>query len=100
MKTVQEIAAEIAQELTEHPDRWTQGTYARDEKGRECSTADGVCWCILGWLSRKVECGGILWESFSSAAGFENTQELLHWNDAPLRTVDEVVDLCQQVASK
>lgn len=101
MKTVQHIAAEIGKELTEHPERWTQDCYARNQKGESCATDSprAVCWCILGELSLRAPESYGLWESFARTSGFKDSNELAEWNDAPGRTVAEVIALCEQVAS-
>lgn len=43
-----------ARELLADPGRWTQGVYARDERGAKMPPEDvrAVCWCALGALLR------------------------------------------------
>lgn len=92
---LKEIAADIAKKLKEHPDTWTNGEFARDEDGFKCATSKGISWCILGHIQMR---NGGIGESFSHAAGLQDTFELAEWNDAPGRTVAEVIALCEQVA--
>lgn len=101
MKTVQQIAAEIAQELREHPERWTQGVFARDEKGIPCFPNDSKaeCWCILGFIHKSKPKTPDFWPQLCNLCGIENTGHLSKWNDAPGRTVDDVIALCEKVAS-
>lgn len=50
------IAADIARELREHPERWTTGWCARDESGSGTSydDDDAVCWCLMGHIMRRA----------------------------------------------
>lgn len=92
---LKEIAAEIAKNLKKNPHTWTKGAFARDKDGFKCANSKGVCWCILSHI--EIRHGGMA-ESFSHAAGLQNACELAEWNDAPGRTVAEVIALCEQVA--
>lgn len=102
VKTVQQIAAEMAQEFRGKPERWMQGAYAKDFEGEECSPSDSaaVCWCIAGkLLMHSPSSVGGLWNSFTNMAFLRNSNELVGWNDAPDRTVADVIALCEKVAA-
>lgn len=101
MKTVQQVASEIAQELREHPERWTRDADARDEDGRTCGVYDSgaVCWCLLGYLSKiAAPFNHGIWESFAERAAIP-LQYIVSWNDSSTRTVADVIALCDKVAS-
>lgn len=97
MNTIQEIAADIAQELRDDPTRWTNGKYARNGLGQGTLVFDeAACtWCLEGHIIRRSpNIQGVY--AFTKAAGRSN---LATWNDQPKRTVEEVIDLCDKVAA-
>jgi hypothetical protein len=93
------IAAAIADELTEHPERWCQVATYLDANGRRCTPQRAARACLLGHIwkrsnddriddaFRRVLQGGCF--AFASLSIF---------NDAPNRTVREIIDLCRKVA--
>lgn len=93
------IAADIARELREHPERWTKGHWARDSSGNKVSWYDqsATCWCLEGHINRR---GGDTGD-FAQAAGTIDTDGfttgLAEFNDH--HTVDDVIDLCEKVAN-
>ncbi len=94
---VKEIAADIARELREHPERWTQGAPARDKEGNSARVRSpaAVSWCLLGHIRRKqYQTRGEVGTSAMLTA-----QLVSSWNDAPARTVTDVIVLCEEVAS-
>jgi hypothetical protein len=50
------ICADIASELTAHPERWTQVVMARDDMGCSVASYDprATRWCALGHVARRV----------------------------------------------
>lgn len=97
----------IAQELREHPERWTQGAMARDEALAALPTArsQGACrWCSVGLLHRDLPLSDAVraWEVLDDLVihGDEPFTELAKFNDAPGRTVAEVADLFDAAATR
>lgn len=95
--SIKVIAADIARELREHPERWTQGTPARDKEGdsTRARSPAAVSWCLFGHIRRRlyparcaVGTSSLLFGRLASS-----------WNDAPERTVTDVIALCEKVAS-
>lgn len=85
-----------AAELIAAPERWTQGTLARDANGKECQECgtQAVQWCALGAIVRAAADAGFHshWCDASWVLrlhlGIRNTGE---WNDSPFRTHAEVL---------
>jgi hypothetical protein len=77
----------IAQELREHPERWTQKTWARDANGTSMVhslAGDPVAWCAWGLCHRDdIELAIPL---LNRAVG----DHVQTWNDDPHRTAAEV----------
>lgn len=100
MKTVQKIAADIARELREHPERWTQLHSASTPTGDTVDVhSPRACkWCLSGHIQRRqgnsVFLISLLYP-FVRCAGMRVTD----FNDDPDRTVDEIVALCDRVAA-
>jgi hypothetical protein len=90
-------ALQIARELLVKG--WTKGAYARAADNTPVSFAnkDAFGWCMVGACYkangllniRFLECNGLqyLWK----AVKLGNEPELTHWNDAPGRTLDDVL---------
>lgn len=93
------IAADIARELREHPERWTQGHWARDSSGNKVNWRDpgAVCWCLEGHINKR---GGDTGD-FAQAAGTLDaegcTTGLAQFNDRC--DVADVIELCEKVAN-
>jgi hypothetical protein len=94
--TVRELAADIARELREHPEYWTQGHWARDSSGNKVHWRDdaAVCWCLEGHINKR---GGDTGD-FAEAAGTSDGAftGLASLNDRC--GIDDVIDLCDKVA--
>lgn len=99
MTDPREIAADIARELREHPERWTKGRDARDREGRAVCPTDpsAVCWCLIGHCDRRSDAYAYV-EFREIAKRFVEGRVLTFWNDHPSRTVDDVIELCDKVA--
>lgn len=95
--TPQELAKSIADELRSDPTRWSQGSaVALDKDGRIVRAEDpsAISWCIIGHaLKRNAE----LPDEFRIQAGEKMIGCV--WNDAPGRTVADVIALCDKVAA-
>ena len=85
--------------LFSEPSRWTKEHYAKDSHGVSTfATADNaVCFCLLGGVRLcydflEVPEIEMKLENVLAARGFSGS--LANWNDAPKRTVEEVVALC------
>jgi len=103
-----DIASDIACELRAHPEHWTQGAVARAETGKavdhDCPTA--VQWCLSGHVLKgsKPYLGpdpghGVLPELIRVFEAFEQAiaTTIPCWNDAPGRTIEEVIELCESI---
>lgn len=80
----------IAQELTEHPERWHAGNYSNEA---------GTAHCLVEHIHRRA--GGFLASTskyFRAAAGPIADRALSVWNDHRGRTVEDVIALCKRVA--
>jgi len=93
------IAADIARELREHPERWTQGHWARDANGEKVSWSNtrAVSWCLEGHIERRYGDRS----DFAQAAGTMDadglTTGLARFNDR--FDVGDVIELCEKVAN-
>ena len=86
---------EIARELREHPEHWTQGASARDSKGEptDATSKSAVCWCALG-LTERPGSQPDLYRWLRDA-----TEDFVsRWNDHPTRTASEVADAFDKAA--
>lgn len=97
------VAADIARELREHPERWTKGTHARGSSGDQVDYASRLAkkWCLAGHICKRVGMGHD-WEiraRFREILGIEHTMWLSSWNDEPLRTVTDIIAACDKVAT-
>lgn len=94
----QEVAADIARELREHPSHWTQKHTAKDVDGLMCGVFDAaaVCWCLYGHILKRN--AGFAEAAIGAAFGYPNVT-MGRWNDAAERTVEDVIALCEGVAS-
>jgi len=103
--TAQELAADIARELREHPERWTTGSAARDSAGNPTASVDprAVCWCLFGHIvKRRDERAGFipndLLEPFFAAAGLSwDVDGFDEINDNG--TVSDIIAICDKVAA-
>jgi hypothetical protein len=98
MDTVATKLKAIAAELREHPERWTQGEWARNEKGDVPgmfgSEDPAVCWCAFGFLSRENMSSGRAMDFLSDVVG----ESVPIWNDRVGRTALEVADAFDRAA--
>lgn len=94
--TIQELAADIAKELREHPERWTQGGWARNHTRGLVSWRDetAVCWCLEGHIEKRRGDR----EEFARAAGTGDGSctGLASFNDR--HDLASVIELCDKVA--
>jgi len=88
--------------LLEAPERWTQGEYARDEKGDYiCSRSSrAVCWCLMGAVSKVTgsekapDESVAVYETYNlldSLANKHGEASTADWNDSKGRTHSEVL---------
>ena len=115
------IAADIAREYREDASRWTQGAFARaapedSYDGEQMGLGNpldsrAVCWCLRGAIDKRTgNSDSLAWptyQAFDEALGYAVGGRMLgdneplwfvRWNDAPGRTVGEVIELCEKVA--
>ncbi len=91
------IAADIARELREHPERWTQGHWARDSSGNKVHWKDpgAVCWCLEGHINKR---GGDTGDFAAAAGTLDGTfTGLASLNDR--FGIERVIELCHEVAN-
>jgi hypothetical protein len=96
------IAKDIVKELREHPERWTQQAIARTAAALELDDAndvDAVCWCLEGHIEKRTSSTSS-WEVYEAFRDALGTRGLFRWNDSKLRTVDDVIALCETVANR
>lgn len=87
-------------ELLSVPERWTQGTGARNELGYKVAISNdqAVCWCIDGAAVKVTTRGGggggsiLRYEALVQAFAYIHP-DFVWWNDAPERTHAEVLAL-------
>jgi hypothetical protein len=100
------MAADIARELRQHPDRWMQRRLVRFRNGLtsndqdEVSREDAVCWCLRGHILKRIGPDTRFIEvdeHFRAALG--RRVFISEWNDAKDRTVAEVIELCERLAA-
>lgn len=90
--TNQEIADKldaIGAELEAHPERWTQGAFARSVDG-ECtlsSSRGAACWCVAGFMTRYF--GANMYPDPYVTRAIDDNM-FARWNDVPGRTAAEV----------
>jgi hypothetical protein len=96
----------IAQELREHPERWTQGVMARGEDGDEVDDGrqpSAVCWCTAGLIDRSFPYSqhSHVIDLIVAAIAPDNPASpfvVPDWNDSEGRTAAEVADLFDRAA--
>jgi hypothetical protein len=92
-----DIALDIADELRKYPGHWTQGCIARQVNGHPCGehNVDAASWSLKGHVFRRY--AQYAFGDFGSAIGYPEVS-YERWNDAPGRTVADVIALCEHVA--
>lgn len=109
-RSAQEVAADIARELREHPDHWFQGSLVKLADGSEndepwdATRDDAICWCLEGHIVRRTKIDpeygidrDVVFSAFRLALG---ESELYAWNDRNGRSVADVIALAERVAHK
>jgi hypothetical protein len=98
------IALEIAAELTEHPERWTQGALFRDAHGlgpHEAYEESAVCWCLMGHINKRTDGSALKCHRAQVVIeAFRNTLQqhsLANFNDSR-KSVQEIIEACSRVA--
>lgn len=92
------VAGSIGRELTQYPERWCQGSAkaVRDPVTGKMETP--FARCLLDHITWRAAVFGE-W-AYATALPFQARAGtwVQTWNDAPGRTVREVIDLCSAVA--
>lgn len=96
------LAADIARELRENPNAWTQSYMARRADGKQALVlGDGACsWCLVGHIERRLKDRVVNHPQVLTA--FYNhldRKSIVCFNDAEGRTVADVIELCEKVAA-
>lgn len=96
--SIEAVAADIARELREHPERWTQVDSAHDAFGNWTNSwnENAVTWCLEGHVGRRVT-----WPLRDQTLHrFKDTlgRIVFTWNDERDRTVGDVIALCERIA--
>lgn len=85
----------IAAELREHPERWTQGWFAKTADGKSCYSdrPGAICWCAAGFIrKRHPALQQRLHDCLRRALNLGSLQTVGDWNDVPGRTAAQVAD--------
>jgi hypothetical protein len=88
----------VARDLIKTPNKWTQRAFARDANGDNVDPSDSraFCFCILGALlkaSRITGCSSTLAVSHVKSSLCYDNRSIFAFNDDPLRTHDEVIEV-------
>jgi hypothetical protein len=99
-----EIAADIARELRTSPGRWGQGWFWIDADGAHVRTAEeGVCFCLAGMIHARLGTENqalttSVFDVFEANLPSDDVN-IATWNDTPGRTPEDVIELCEKVAT-
>jgi hypothetical protein len=87
-----------AYQLIDAPEKWTQGTFARDEHGESCVAygPSAVQWCVLGALQRVYDQDLDRRHQAYRCLMHAVTDPSL-WNDDPKQTWQEVRDKLKEL---
>lgn len=104
--TPKQFGKKIAAELKADPKRWIKGYLALDQN-RSSALADSehaVCWCLEGFVFREmpfdIEERVAFREAASRVLGDAKPDfGISSWNDAPERTVGDVINLLEKIAA-
>lgn len=101
-----------AYEILSQPDAWTKGRYAETRNGDTCNprSETAVRWCMLGAIDRAMEeqpdcayrnavmkVATYLREALHVQVIADKTNIISHWNDAPERTAEDVIDVLRKL---
>jgi len=86
----------VAELFTRHPECWTQGVFFKDESDHELANADKATRCCLagaiGFVHNyDVVCNPLFYRVYDFLH-----QSVSKFNDAPNRTVAEIIQLAQE----
>lgn len=103
---------QIAQELRNAPDHWTQHAFAKNAAGLMVAPEHpaATCWCALGLIRREfpteLSAGGhssipyqLLREAIDEIGGTDEENGIPEWNDMLGRTAAEVAGLFDLAAN-
>lgn len=106
MSDYRAIAASIADELTEHPERWTQRAVAKNSNGENCERRLGISFCLIGHIWQRCDPDDELKRDYGLEVQVENVfkshlpeRSIVRFNDEEGRTVQDIIDLCRKVAN-
>jgi len=93
------ICAKIAAEITEHPERWTQGVIARSgfNFGTSADDPTAVCWCAYGFIVRSFP-GDDSAERITDAFEMSIGRSIVDFNDWREREPSEVAAVFAKLA--
>lgn len=97
--TYKELAKQMADFYRSNPGSWTQGAAARDKDGHEVGffRPEATQWCLVGLANRFCPGDNIQrLRLYEAVTGSELDQD--KWNDAPGRTVEEVIEKLELVS--
>lgn len=103
MNKYSETLRNIAAEIREHPERWTQGWFAKNAEGASVGPgdADAICWCIAGFIHRLNDGEAYIYSKFvRKVLGVgDEAEKVGEWNDEPGRTAAEVAEMFEKSAA-
>jgi hypothetical protein len=98
-----EALLDIARELRQSPEKWTQLVDARDALGNEVGpwSLMAVSRCLAAHISlRLYEKDVDQWYVARKAVQDFIVDPITDWNDRPCRTVEHVISACEGAAEK
>lgn len=102
--TGKQLAREIANAFEKHPFAWTRHQNARDRRGagRLINDPEACRFCLVGAAYRAETTGAATSEAAHALviALHANTGSAVQWNDAPGRTVAEVVAKLREIGEE
>jgi hypothetical protein len=99
--TAEKLLTKVADHFEAHPETWTQGEYARDAEGSplgDVKDPAAVCWCMEGAIHWLAPSGEIADEAFWLCMR-SVPSTVFEFNDAPGRTVAEVIAQLREAAA-
>jgi hypothetical protein len=100
VKSIPDTLLAIADEIEQHPERWTQAAYAKNARGDSVWANDpkATCWCTLGFIERDL--GGLARCELSvEIDNYLGKPIVPIWNDAPERKPEDVVTMFRGFAA-
>lgn len=94
------ILRHVADYFEVKPEAWIQGGFARTAAGLPVASDDeeAVCYCLAGALRAACDCVIERLKATAVLREMLDGERLVSWNDAPGRTVEEVITTLRKTA--